>query len=110
MSNTKDIEEIVENLEWLASPAAETLSDYGRINGFIENVNKLRTALTQHHEAELEKAVEGMLVSCILVVEGRMMGWLGEEEDGSDRHPHYDELAIVLKQLQALTPTKTDKQ
>ncbi len=47
------------------------------------------------------------ITAVIDVIRHRQSGWLGNEEDGSDRHPHYDELQVVIDiitKLQALSP------
>lgn len=33
------------------------------------------------------------------MIKKRQNGWLGKEEDGSDRHEFYDELDVIIKKL-----------
>lgn len=47
--------EVVDRLEVLADPIAETLPEYERINEFVSLVGKLRPALNQHSARIVER-------------------------------------------------------
>ena len=94
MSNNKDIEEKRQRI--LDEMNAR------RIDGktYIDSqwlLNEYETALTQHHEAEVERAVEAERIR--LVKTGKL--WVEVQEDN---------VSIRKVDLFDLTPTKTDKQ
>ena len=53
-----------------------------------------------------ETIIKNTLDEVKRIIDDRAKGWLGEEEDSSDKHGHYDEL-IRLKSL--LTKIGTEK-
>jgi len=51
----------------------------------------LDTLITETHQQAIAEVVR--------IVRERQIGWLGKEEDGSDRHPHYDELQVIIEAI-----------
>ena len=50
---------------------------------------------------ELQKARESWLREEVVKLKDRQLGWLGKEEDGSDRHPNYDEIQTIIDRYQS---------
>lgn len=50
---------------------------------------------------EVQKARHDWLREEIVKLKDRQRGWLGKEEDGSDRHPNHDELQTIIDRYQA---------
>lgn len=55
----------------------------------------------EKHHQELQKARHDWLREEMVKLKDRQLGWLGKEEDGSDRHPNYDELQTIIDRYQS---------
>jgi hypothetical protein len=58
------------------------------LDSYERNIIKL---INQTHQATIADVVR--------IIEERQNGWLGTAEDGSDRHPHYDELQVIIEAI-----------
>jgi hypothetical protein len=91
MPTHDDVERVV--AEWLPvlEQAHQWQLEKGYLSSLPELVGALKVTLATQYTAGYQKAVEQ--------IKERQKGWLGTEEDGSDRHPFYDELQTILDTL-----------
>lgn len=64
-------------------------------------ITEALTVQKQTLHQELQKARESWLREEVVKLKDRQLGWLGKEEDGSDRHPNYDEIQTIIDRYQS---------
>jgi hypothetical protein len=74
-------------------------------SGFESALAMVCIDLTGTHKSKgmynelIDQTHQATIAEVVRIIEERQKGWLGTAEDGSDRHPHYDELQVIIEAI-----------